>query len=223
MKQLLSILFFSVFLFSCKKEVPLVDFQFDYYGLQKGRYIIYQVKEVEHSNGSAGVVTLNYQLKTVIGDTLIDNDGNVARKYFRYTRADVFDNWVLKDVWSSRIADYRAELVEENVRIVKMVFKPTSNKIWDGNAFNVLEEQEYYYEDLNDPYSLPYYEFDSTLRVVQALDSNFIEYKNQYEIYAKGVGLVKKYFKDLNINFGDPEDVNYGKELYMECIEYGFQ
>lgn len=223
MKQLLSILFFSLILFSCKKDVKLVDFQFDYYGLQEGRYIVYQVREVEHTNGSAGVITQDYQLKTVIGDTVIDNDGNIARKYFRYTRADVFQDWELVDVWSSRIADFRAELVEENVRVVKMVFKPTSDKIWDGNAYNILSKQEYYYEDINDPFELPYYSFDSTLRVVQALDSNFIEYKNQYEIYAKGVGMVKKFYKDLNINFGDPDDVNYGKELYMECIEYGFQ
>lgn len=214
----------SVFTIQCKKDTQKVNMHLGYFDLTPGRYIIYDVVEISHSQGAAGSDTSVYQLKTVIGDTVMDNSGRIARKFYRYTRDSSTGVWVLKDVWTTIIADYRAELVEENQRVVKLVFAPTLEKNWNANAYNTFEEQETYYEDIHKPYQVGTFNFDSTVNVVQENDPpNLIEYKSKYEIYAKGVGLVKKHFVDLSINNFDVTDINEGKELFMNFVSTGIE
>ena len=129
---------------SCKKETTnKINLHTDYFGVTKGRYIIYDVMEVDHLSNNSKDTSI-YQLKTVISDTVHDNAGRVGNKFMRYTRNTSTDNWALKDVWFIILTDNRGELIEENERIVKMVFAPTADKEWDANSFNTLEKSFYF-------------------------------------------------------------------------------
>lgn len=218
------LLLIGLFLFiSCKKETSnKVNLHHDYFGIEKGRYIVYDVKEVNHlSNNNKD--TIEYQLKTVIGDTVHDNAGRVGNKYMRYTRNLSTDNWVLKDVWFIILADNRGELVEENERIVKMVFAPTSDKAWNANNFNTLGAVEYSYDDLHTPFQISGIHMDSTVKVVQEDVFNLIQWRKKHEIYAKNIGMVKKHYQHYNISNFDVQNISTGKELYMNMIQYGFE
>jgi hypothetical protein len=57
--------------------------------------------------------------------------------------------------------------------------------------------------------------------VISAKELTLVSYQNQYEVYAKQIGLVKKYYKDLQISNFDTLDVSQGKELYFSLLEYG--
>lgn len=224
MKRLFLFVILITSLAACKKsEVKAVDWHYDYYDLTPGRYIIYDVIEISHSQGASGSDTNVYQLKTVIGDTITDNEGRIAREFLRYKRINASENWVLTDLWTTIIADYKAELVEENQRVVKMVFVPTINKSWDANANNTLGELECYYDELHNSYTVGSQVFDSTLIVEQADDLNLIRYERKYEVYANGIGLIKKHYRDLNINNFNIEDINDGQELFMEIVSYGIE
>ncbi len=212
------------FLLSCKKETPVVDFKYDYFDLSPGRYITYKVMEVRHdAGGSILHDTLRYELKAVIGDTVIDSEGRVARKYLRYVRDNSTLPWTLKDIWTTNITDRRAELVEENQRKIKLVFSPTIYKEWDINAFNTEDPIMCYYGWIDEPYSIQGMSFDSTVRVEQDYELNLVRFKSKHETYAKGVGLIWKYQKDLYINGFDTLNVSNGDELMMEAIDYGFE
>jgi hypothetical protein len=50
-----------------------------------------------------------------------------------------------------------------------------------------------------------------------------IDYRRKYEIYAKGIGLVHKYWKDIKISSFDTLNVTYGDEMFYTVIGYGFQ
>lgn len=224
MKRLFLFVILVSSLVACKKsEVEAIDWHYDYYDLTPGRFIIYDVVEITHSQGAAGSDTNVYQLKTVIGDTITDNEGRIAREFLRYKRSNASENWVLTDLWTTIIADYKAELVEENQRVVKMVFVPTINKSWDANAKNTLGELECYYDELHNNYAVGSQLFDSTFIVEQADDLNLIKYERKYEVYANGIGLIKKHYRDLNINNFNIEDINDGKELFMEIVSYGIE
>lgn len=207
----------------CKKDTQKVNLHTDYFDLTQGRYIIYDVMEISHSQGAAGSDTSVYQLKTVIGDTITDNAGRIARKFYRYTRDSASGVWDLKDVWTTIIADYRAELVEENQRVVKLVFAPTLEKNWDANAYNQFPKLECYYDEIHKSYTVGAHQFDSTITVEQADELNLIQYKRKYEVYAKGIGLVKTHFRDLEINNFDVTDIDEGKELFMNFVSTGFE
>lgn len=223
-KRLLVFVGLIVLVEACKKDSIPVDFQYDYYDLTLGRYIEYDVVEITHDQDAAiKHDTSIYYLKTLIGDTVIDLEGRVANRFYRYKKANLTDNWVVSDLWTTLIKDRRAELVEENQRMVKLVFKPSKSKVWDHNAYNIEDEMECFYRDLNDPRVINGLSFDSTITVEQDSFISYIDYRRKYEVYAKGVGLVYKYSKDLKIDQFDTMNVKNGKEVFYKIRAYGIE
>lgn len=210
---------------SCKKKPVLPpQFHYEYFDLSHGRYIDYDVMEVQHDATLAVKHdTIRYQLRTLIGDTVIDNEGRIARKFIRFKRDNSSLPWVQTDIWTAVIDDNRAELVEENQRVIKLVFAPTLSKEWNPNSFNMFDEMEAYYKDIHDERSVGVLTFDSTLVVELDTFISLIDYRRKYEIYAKGVGLVKKYWKDLSISNFDTLNVQFGTESFYTVIGYGIQ
>jgi hypothetical protein len=211
--------------FSCKKEQVAQDLHYDYYDLTPGRYIDYSVLEIIHDeNQLIKHDTLRYELRTLIGDTIIDDEGRIARKYLRFKRNNNSLPWVQTDVWTTIVVDNRAELVEENQRLIKLVFAPTASKQWNTNAFNMNPVLTVFYSDIHKSKTIGAFTFDSTLVVeIEENETNAIQYKRKYETYAKGIGLVSKYFKDLSIVNFDVTNIKSGNELFYTCIGFGVQ
>ncbi len=224
-----TVLFFftTILLFtsSCKKQPApalISSCHYGYYPIKKGSFWIYQVTEIIHDeNAAIPHDTLSYQLKTEIGDTLIDNEGRIVNRFNRYTRSSSFSSWVISDVWTTVVSENRAELVEENIRRVVLRFPVKTATIWDPNQFNFLPPLQAYYEYIHKPFSLGTIQSDSTVHVISAKELTLVSYKNQYEVYAKQIGLVKKYYKDLQISNFDTLNISQGKELYFSLLEYG--
>lgn len=214
-----------LFASSCKKEpAPAVisSFHYGYYPIKEGSFWIYQVTEIIHDeNAAIPHDTISYQLKTEIGDTLIDNEGRIVNRFNRYKRSNSFASWVISDVWTTVLSNNRAELVEENIRRVVLRFPVKTATIWDPNQFNFLPSLQAYYEGIHKPFSLAAIQSDSTVHVISAKELTLVSYQNQYEVYAKQIGLVKKYYKDIQISNFDTLDVSQGKELYFSLLEFG--
>lgn len=207
-----------------KKENTTPQLYFDYFGLVKGRYIDYSVTEIQHDvDQSIQHDTNTYFLRTVIGDTIMDNQGRAAFKFIRYKRQDSQSPWLKTDIWTAIIEDSKAELVEENQRLIKLVFAPTLTKEWNTNQYNMLPELNCFYRDIHVFQNIGATSFDSTLVVEQENVFSMIDHRRKFEVYAKGVGLVYKHFRDLKISGFDTLNVQKGKEMYYRCIGYGFQ
>ncbi len=211
----------ALFFFGCKKNEE-VDFHTDYYPVKKGKYIIYQVQDIVIDQGVDQYDTTNVFIKAIIGDTFIDNEGRVANRYERWFGPTASGPWTLVDIWTTIVANNRAELVEENHRKIKLVFAPTEYKTWNANAYNTLNDQDCYYSDLHVPFSIGGYDFDSTVTVLQDYTTpNLIEYRNQYERYAKGVGMIQKVYVDETHHNFDTLQVEKARKLYMNLVSYG--
>ncbi|MCH2231996.1 MAG: hypothetical protein MK105_16795 [Crocinitomicaceae bacterium] len=208
-------------LLACKKE-PIPKFHYEYFGLEAGRYVIYDVMEIDHDQALAKHDTTIYQLKTYWGQPYEDNLGRDAREFIRFRRDVTTDPWVLSDLWTGIIDGVRAELIEENQRVVKLVFAPSLSKVWDANAYSLDDEMECYYRDLHQDTTLNSHFLDSTLVVEQANYFNLIDTVRKYEVYQKGVGLVYKHFVDNHYQFASDEVVN-GKEVYFTFVETGIE
>ena len=211
--------------FSCKKEKLEQDYHYDYYYLTPGRFIDYSVLEIIHDDTQLiKHDTLRYELRTLIGDTIIDNEGRIARKYLRFKRENNSFPWVQTDIWTTIMVENRAELVEENQRLIKLVFAPTESKQWNTNAFNMNPVLTVFYSDIHKSKTIGAFSFDSTLVVeIEKNEPNAIQFKRKYETYAKGIGLVSKYYKDLSIVNFDSTNIKSGNELFYTCIGFGVQ
>lgn len=222
-KILLLLLLVVTFFIGCKKKSETISMHLNYFGLTPGKYVIYNVKEMKHDETVGQHDTLIYQLKTYIGQQYIDNQGRTAREFYRYTRSTNLDSWVLKDLWTIIIAQYKAEIVEENQRIIKLVFSPTIDKKWNPNAFNTNDPLEYSYSNIHKPLVFNGVTFDSTLVVEQGSFKSLIDFQTMHEVYATNVGLVSKVYKNLKIADFDTLNVKKGTEIYYNFVEHGFE
>jgi len=219
----LALSFTGTMLFSCKKKQKTYDFHYDYFPLNQGKYVIYQVQQIDVDDDLLLNDTTDYFVKTLIGDTLTDNQGRVVRRYERYYGNSASGPWSLHDIWTAVIDQGRAELVEENNRTIKLIFAPTITDEWNANAYNTLGDLNCYYTDIHEPFTIGGFDFDSTVTVEQENELNFIQYKRKYEVYAKGVGMIKKVFIDCDTYNYDTENVTKGRKFYMNLVSYGVE
>lgn len=206
--------------FGCRKSESIeVKYYYNYFPLDVGAWIQYDVTDITHTD--LGSDTMSYMLKEMVTEEFLDNEGRLTYRIERYWKNSSNDVWAIKDVWYSNITKTTAEKVEENIRYTKMVFPIKDDKYWDGNAFNTLPEWEYYYDSLHEPKEYNNLQFDSTIIVVQRDNENVVEYEKVKEVFAIDIGLVYKKHVDLDINFSDINDINSGKELEMVVTAYG--
>lgn len=211
-------------LFSCDKFFnTLSPLQHrDYFPLNSGRYMEYEVMEITHDElSSIQSDTSRYLLRCEIQDSFMDNSGRLAWEYVRFKRDNANQSWSQSDLWTVNLTDNKAQTVEENQRMVKLVFPIGPLTLWDANQFNTDSKLTCRYDKIHEPLSLNGFSFDSTLRVEQENSRNLLIFRRKYEIYANKVGLIKKYYKDLNISNFDTLNIRSGKEIYMTLIGYG--
>ena len=195
-----------------------------YFPLDFGAYVDYEVVEIQHDiNAEITNDTVFYYLRTVIGDTITDNEGRLARKFVRKKRNELSDPWVISDVWTALVNDIRVEVTEENKRKVWLILPPLNSSFWDLNAFNVDDPIFCTYDGLHENSSINNISFDSVLTVEQEDVLNLVSFRRKYEQYANNVGLVKKYYKDLNIFNFDTLNIQSGTELIYKCIDFGVE
>lgn len=220
--SLFSIVFIGLTFQACKENNVEIDFRYGYFGLEEGKYVDYQVTEIYHDDPVNIHDTIEYELRAYIGDTVIDNEGRIAHKYFRAIKNEETGQFEIKDVWTAIIDNYKAELIEENQRVIKLVFAPTDDKVWNRNTFNMFEQKDCYYDYLNQPVSLNGINYPTTLRVEIENSINLIEYKRNFETYAEGIGMINLYKKDFeSLISGDTLKPKIGTELHMRAIAYG--
>ena len=218
-KQNNFIILFLIIISSCKPINYIdEDYHSKYFPIELNQEKEFLVTNINHS--SFGKDTVTYYLKEVISEKFLDLEGDSAYRIERFWKTDSMDNYEIKDIWVANKSLNFAQLVEENIRFTKLIFPFDVNVVWDGNAFNNQQSQEYRIESINIPYNVNGLSFDSSITVIQNYKSNLLEYENSKEIYVIGVGLVYKEDIEVLINSVDSNDFSQGYEFYQELIEF---
>lgn len=215
-KKLRFILLFGLIVslyYSCNKQDTFdMDYKYAYFPTDSGRYVIYDVDSVTYRYTDPLYFrdSAKYQLKFEIGDTTLDNEGRINRKVFIHRRANANSAWQIYRVWYLYPGTANLQQVEDDIRFVKMIFPPTTGASWDGNAYapktgpyDVLEDWDYHYTEVDAPYTINGFQFDSTITISGIDDENLIQKILFKEVYAKNVGLVYKewdYLQKQKIN-----------------------
>lgn len=226
MKQSLQIVLILgvIGLFSCsKKEVPdpVSTLGLDYYPLQIGKYVIYQVDSTVYTDLPKDTVIYNYQLKEKISAQFEDPQGGVTYRLERFVRFSNASNnyegqaWRKFDVWAIRPSNRLIELQENNLRFVRLIFPIQLNGSWDCNKTNTLAEQFCRYEAINETIKVNQLNLENTITVAQLNSVNLIEAHTASEKYGKGIGLVSKEYAHVQ-----GKKVEAGKTVF-ERIENG--
>ncbi|MFN6039000.1 MAG: hypothetical protein ACK452_11080, partial [Bacteroidota bacterium] len=141
----ISFVFLFVMLQSCKKDQPLdtSDNGSDYFPANKNSFITYECDSTVHLDLNVGIKHYKFLIKEKIDSNFTENEGKKAirisryKKWIQYDTLSTFDTiWKIQDVWWGNVDDRSVEIVEENNRIIKLVFPVEVGKTWNGNAYN---------------------------------------------------------------------------------------
>jgi hypothetical protein len=223
MIKYLYIIVLIVMVVSCKKDnSQKINFGYQYFPVNEGHYNVYDVKSIIHDDAVSLHDTTILQIKEVIGEAFTDEEGETALKLYRYKRNTSQDNWMINDVWVVKRTNETAEVVEENIRYIKMGFAISYQQYWDGNALNNKTKEECYYSNIAEPFTVDNLTvYDSTAIVEHQNNLNYIEYQRHYEVYAANVGKIYSVDKDYTIFNGDTLSPDKGYEVYYSIIETG--
>lgn len=214
---------------ACKKDTaPAPDLGYEYYPVQAGSWVIYDVDSTYYNLFTKQKEEFSFQLKELVDSVFPDNAGRSMMRIKRFYRNTSNDEWKVKRVWSAVRTTDRVERTEENVKIIKLIFPVRRGKSWDGNAMNTLGEMIYKYSTAHESATIGSTTFDSTATILQEADSNLIEKKFKQEIYAKNVGLIYKAYidvavQDTVIDFTKPFDerINTGVKYFYRINSFG--
>ena len=170
----------------------------DFFPLEVGRFVEYDVNEEEVALGRPAVVR-TFQWKEKVAESYLDPAGEKVYRIARFRRTLEGQPWTPDSTFTVRLKIDYAVRNESGRDYVKMVFPPSEKRSWNGNSYNHLGEDEYVLKDVNKALKIAGTAFDRTVTVVQQNDSTLVNQDKRIETYAAGVGLV--YRERINVQF----------------------
>ncbi len=225
-------------IFSCKKkkEPEKPDLGEAYYPTTIGKYIVYDVDSIIYDEFLYDSTHYKYQIKEKIESEYTDIQGRPALKLVRYIKkfnaviSYTAMPWSIKDVWQVNVTSKNIEVVEENIRFVKLIFAVKEGKTWDGNSTNTLGQWDYKYSYVDNAENINGTNFDKVTLVTQKNFPTLISRDYYVEKYAKNVGLV--YREIINLDFDTVAPISLsinsirkkkGVVYTSKIISYGFE
>ncbi|GAB4221693.1 MAG: hypothetical protein Kow0075_17380 [Salibacteraceae bacterium] len=179
--------------FACRNQSG--DDGFDsgknYLPLSVGNWQEFLIDSIFIDDFSQSSETTSFWVRYTVSDTFIDLEGRTAYQVLVEKRYSDTASYRPNHQFAVVVDGFRAEVDKFSMRTVALVFPPASGKTWDANAFNAFPEQLFRYDYVDKATAVGALSFDSTLRVLQTVDTaNFVEKSYAEERYARSVGLI---------------------------------
>jgi hypothetical protein len=197
----LLILFFMIFLISCKKSDIIIttSLNTEYYPLKIGNYIIY---DVDSTSFNVHVSKHNYELKELVADTFYDQEKRLNYRIERYQRFVNSDPWQMRQVWTAIPSEKYIIINEQNTNFVRLNFLVNINQSWNLNAYNNREAENVSYSDFNKLFKMGTEFVDSSVTVIEKADTlNLVLNEYQKRVYGLHTGLLYLYRDSLKLEF----------------------
>ncbi len=219
-KYIAGFILVALIFFSCKKENDNFSSAAlaDYYPLKVGRYITYDMDStVYYINFGNAASVIHYQAQDRVEAQITDNIGRPAYRIQRYLRKDTSQAWVPSNTFLVVPTENSVELIENNLRFLKLERPVKQDFTWKGNSYLIpmaydtydfgsdfTADWDYIYDSVNAPLTINSNTYDSTIKVAERDEflgedpslpgTQYGEKTYAVEKYAKGVGLIYKEF-----------------------------
>jgi hypothetical protein len=233
--------FFTLFIFSgllltrcSEKDDFTSESPTEYQNLEVGKYITYRLDSILYVDFGQKDTLIKYQAKDVVDAATTDAIGRPAWRVVRYLRDSAGLNpWKENITYLVVSTRESLEIVENNLRFVKLKMPIREGFSWKGNSFistnsgdpnwifSFYDEWDYTYEKIGEPFtpfgttSVP-----NTITVNQADEilgspgnkNAYSERNFSKEVYAKEIGLV---FRDFLHWVFQPATTTYPNGYYQ--------
>lgn len=225
--------FATISLSSCKNnpETFLLDYKYDYFPLDSGRFWIYRVDSfLFNYNGNFTTRdTISFYMRERVESFFPDNAHRPTARLERSRSNSIGGPWQITDIYFANRTQTTAEKTEENMRFIKLLFPPQIGQTWKGNQYLQLTDRlrwldnwNYEVKSLDAPATIGALSFDSSLTVLQHDEQNAIAKVYSTETYVKSVGLAYKELMNLELVPTLPwTEPRNGFILKMTLVDYG--
>ena len=122
----------------CKEEIEELkpDPLTDYLSPQPGKYIIYKLDSTVFTQNGRTQEVHSYQEKMLVDKEITDNLGRASYRVFRFLRDAAGQNpWVSSGSFLITLTREEVEVIEDNLRVIKMILPINVGQTWKGNRF----------------------------------------------------------------------------------------
>jgi hypothetical protein len=204
--------FLIIIIYSCNKNNPLItDTPADYYPMHVGNYIIYRMDSLKFVNVGSQDSVISYHAKEVVDDTITDNLGRLSYRVIRYlSDTNEIAEWTPSIAYMVTPLPGSVEVVENNLRFIKMITPVQDGITWLGNAYidtksddspvPYMDGWNYIYSSTGMPFNVlagtvPMSVIVNEANNVSGLgDSSYTQTIFSEEVYGKNIGLIYKRF-----------------------------
>ena len=133
-----TLLLIAAVLGGCEKETEAFEAAplSDYLPVQPGKFITYKTDSTVFTSFGTVSVVRSYQEKHLIDAALTDNEGRIAYRVFRSLRnADGSGTWKPAGTYTIVPETATIEVVENNLRFLKLAAPIKQDNNWKGNRF----------------------------------------------------------------------------------------
>jgi hypothetical protein len=215
----------AILMLACDKDSTEPIDVYNYYPLTIGHYQVYNVTEEVYSSGQKDPVIKKWQEKDEVSRIASDSAGITTFVISRSSRNSSTDYWQkVKEFTIQRFPD-KILTNMDNQTVVSLVFPVDTRTRWNGNAYNNLDKQDYYYESINEPAKFGEQSFPNVLTVIERKDTSIINKYVGIKQYGLGVGLVSD--DQTAFEFCQNDDcigsgkIESGYHKSREIIEFG--
>jgi len=196
-----------------------LDYGYEYFPLEIGKFMEYRLDSIIYDTTSIGVTrdTNVWFAREEVVDTFRDLSNELNFRIERSQRQSAAEPWEIESVYAAILLDDQAIRIEDNFRFIKMVFPLSEGDIWDGNIFiddetiitiagesvEVFKSWSYELDELDEQAIVNNMPYDSVMTIFQANnqegpDPNLIELRFSKEQYAKNIGLISREMRILD-------------------------
>jgi hypothetical protein len=234
-----SILFLLILVMcGCNKSNPLVtDAPADYYPMHVGNYIIYRMDSLKYINVGSKDTLISYHAKEVVEDSIVDNLGIPSYRVVRYL-SDTTEQaeWTPSIAYMVTPLAGSVEVVENNLRFIKMVTPVQDGISWLGNAHidtksndspvPYMDGWNYVYANTGLPFDVLAGTIPITVTVQEADDvsglgdGSYTQTIYSEEVYGRQIGCIYKKFlysvyQSPNVEYPQGATIGYGLTFNM--------
>jgi hypothetical protein len=216
---LLSTLFVSLYSCTSKKEDYITEPLSDYFPLEVGKYITYRLDSLVFVDFERVPEIHRYQVKHVVDALVTDNLGRPSYRIFRYLRDSAgIENWVPNGSYFITPLDFQIEVVEDNLRFIKLHAPLRESYSWRGNKYlatdpydlfgfafspdNDMWKWDYTYDFSQSPFEWQGYTYDNVYSVEQEDIADRVPIVD-WTSYASRVRSVERYSKNIGLIYRD--------------------
>jgi hypothetical protein len=230
--------FMAILICGCNKSNPLqTDTPGDYYPMHVGNYIIYRMDSLKFINVGSADTLISYLAKEIVEDSITDNLGNPSYRVVRYLSDTTgTSEWIPSIAFMVTPLKTSVEVVENNLRFIKMVSPVQDGISWLGNAYidtksdnslvPYMDGWNYTYANTGMPFEVLAGTVPQAVIVNEANDitglgdGSYTQTIFSEEVYGKGIGPIYKKFlysvyQSPNVEYPSGATIGYGLTFNM--------